>query len=339
METLVSGPVILLRLQNKGKVVYLFGDVHYDLHEQYECNIDKDSIYIDQLFKQIFKKNKNVNFYLETSFNLVQHYKNQEYYTSPYIHKLRTLFSKNVNFSKHKIVPSKKYPNVRFHYFDIRIDSIKYNDLSKYSSKIRIYNIKQEYTTLLNLFQQSYNDIMNSKYIQKILNRKYDNKKIFKSIFSEIEDMYEYLMDKVKQRIGEADKIVKKFNHSSLTLPNLDIAKLEDETVTEFNDLHNSIINLFVIINDTYFLYRLNKSDDSLNYVYSGAYHSLNICFLLLRYFEFDISHSTTGYEFIKKTQCDMKQFIEYSKMIENNINLNLYSQCIDINNFPENLQ
>ena len=120
---LINGPNNVFRLTNDDKIIYLFGDLHKDINDQYECSIDKtyDSINFDQFLVKFMNNNKNDTYdlFIEQSFDEL---KNDNHdYNSIYIHNIRKIFSKNMQFDKNnKIIKSPKYPNFRFHYFDFR---------------------------------------------------------------------------------------------------------------------------------------------------------------------------------------------------------------------------
>jgi hypothetical protein len=85
-EILINGPNNVVRLSNSEKVLYIFGDYHFDVNRQYECALnDKyDSIDIDKLLFKFMKEEKIKEFdlFIESEFNNLFQYYNEINYTN-----------------------------------------------------------------------------------------------------------------------------------------------------------------------------------------------------------------------------------------------------------------
>lgn len=125
-STQISGPINLVRLEgtvnNKQKVLYLFMDLHIDSDIQTECtNIRSIHIknYLTNAFDHIRNTNTKIDFFLETFPDQVGFTTRR---TDIYLNQIRNLFEQSFNFDfkKNIALKSKEFPNVRFHYMDIR---------------------------------------------------------------------------------------------------------------------------------------------------------------------------------------------------------------------------
>ena len=100
--THIHGPVYVVRMEGRGKVVYLFGEIHLSKpSDDRECPVNVPSIRIDQLLKKVFMKrsNKEFDLFVETSESVFKHhfYKNVSTSIQVYMEKmLALLFNKSV---------------------------------------------------------------------------------------------------------------------------------------------------------------------------------------------------------------------------------------------------
>lgn len=123
----ISGPVNLIRLEGNilgiKKSLYVFADIHMGCGEETRCaNIFSETI-MQYLIRQfdMLDPNKPVDFFLETfSKTMVS----KSIYTSIYIINLRQLVASSIAYAetngKRIMKSSEVFPNVRFHYIDIR---------------------------------------------------------------------------------------------------------------------------------------------------------------------------------------------------------------------------
>jgi hypothetical protein len=350
---LLSGPVNILRLENKqGHVIYLFGDIHNDISSQYECPISSDSIRIDQLFKNIFTKNKSkkIGFYLETTKNFISIYDN--YYdktsTKPYIHLLRSLISDNLIFDikTKKVIPSKNFPNVMFHYFDIRLDDHTF-DYFMGTPDLNINNIIYNLEDLKLNYDKFINSIKTiNPYFKKVLTKAYNKSNIKSIIHSLYKDIISVntSMDKIKKK---AKKFIKEFNEKKFSYKDYSLRKIVSKTIDLYTVKKLYFENMILMINDLYLLRRiLDKNyNTDIDYIYAGSTHTINIAMFLLKYTDYKITHSSCNIDYLKKNvqNYNAKWFSSHESIILSNcfgfsINFEYPSpnQCLDITNFPK---
>lgn len=160
---LVSGPQNALRLEGNRdgthKILYVFFTPHVSLTDQTNCGQDKDYDIVNYLMDN-FKTNDKISFFLET---FLQYYStpDEHYYYQDYLTKLRKFFSKYFMYNPDtaKVVPSKKYPNVLFHYLDFRID---YNYTKKLAELVSLTEFNPGN---LNQLEQIHDSLLASYYI------------------------------------------------------------------------------------------------------------------------------------------------------------------------------
>jgi len=123
--TSINGPINLIRMEGKinniKKVYYLFIHIHSQI--EFECD-DIFSKNIKSYFVESFdniksNSSKNFDFFLE-SFPDIVNYKNP--YKGTYYQQIQNMFQNifKFDFKKNQIVKSLEFPNIRFHYTDIR---------------------------------------------------------------------------------------------------------------------------------------------------------------------------------------------------------------------------
>lgn len=96
------------------------------------------------------------------------------------------------------------------------------------------------------------------------------------------------------------------------------------------------MMDIFVILTDLYFIRRfLDKEYIDTGIVYTGIIHSVDFVYVLLKYFDFDI----TNYSYLSKSPIELKQII---KKLDNSRKLDKYifppklKQCSDLTKFPK---
>ncbi len=152
MPEFVSGPLNLVRLEGNiegtKKVFYMFMDIHLDITIQRECE-DIYSKPIKLFLAETFKNlDKEADFFVET---FPDAYTYNMKYTEKYLLQVRKLFSKIFEYDdkKNTVLKSTEFPNVRFHYMDIRSylslargnPFAIMNNLTQYFYKLKNYNI------------------------------------------------------------------------------------------------------------------------------------------------------------------------------------------------------
>jgi hypothetical protein len=121
----VSGPTNVVRLENKklNKILFVFMDVHNKIYAQYECQ-DIRKEHIDEYFVKEFDRIKNdgkkYDFFLEEHPNYIMTKPSMK--TNIYIGQLRKMFNNifEYKFEQNKVLQSKEFKNIRFHYLDFR---------------------------------------------------------------------------------------------------------------------------------------------------------------------------------------------------------------------------
>lgn len=350
--TLVSGPDAVFRLKNKeGKVIYLFGESHNPLNLQNECPISEDSLRIDQLLKKCFKKNKNTKlaFYLETSPSFIPFYGHKGALRQ-YIESLRSLFSDNVSFNeKNKIQKSIKFPNVMFHFFDIRDEDCLKNgyDLGSKSANLSNY----QYLLSTTIFFTSC--VLNDKklyYMSKIKTKPYRNSKIKESIMKIYNQNVNMMKDVRTEAIklsSISKKIVDNFHENKLKMSS-------DKRYEELNKIFSPIenfglktLNAGAIFCDLFLMRRLldKNYETKINYIYSGLFHTVNILLFLLNYSDFELTHSTSVSPYIEKhfkkysVEWLSDNFDEIMVHITGLSEFEERTQCVDLKSFPKYLR
>jgi hypothetical protein len=70
-NTPINGPINIIRLENKGKILYLLFDIHEELQFQTHCNVE-NSLDIDKFLAEAVKKVEGeIDFFIEASPSLL----------------------------------------------------------------------------------------------------------------------------------------------------------------------------------------------------------------------------------------------------------------------------
>jgi hypothetical protein len=152
-KLLVNGPINTVRLEGTidgiKKVLYLFSDVHVSVENQTKCpelrSIDFKK-YLADTFDSI--TDKPVDFFFEIHpTSLVESKKYINPYKEKYIWDVTELFKSSFEFDPkvNKISKSTEFPNVRFHYIDVRAYILReanklLQTTQNYISQMRITN-------------------------------------------------------------------------------------------------------------------------------------------------------------------------------------------------------
>jgi hypothetical protein len=364
----INGPNNVVRLTDGNKILYIFGDYHYDEHYQNECNYDDnyDSIDIDKLLLKFIKteKEKEFDFFFETDeHDFKPEINNQR--RNKYIFQVGKLFNSKIKMDNNKIIINEKYKNFRFHYFDIRhnIDffkSIRYNMDSYYNILKFLFNnlYYKTYTFDFNTLL-SYNERLitettqNIEYLQsdeniniKKIRNKYQNVKI-KHIINNMFNIH--VIKNLKRQITRLTKINLYMNN------NIDI--LTDKTIKEkrkvkilykiYSITYSCCENLFdayVVLTDLFFIRRFLDKDYIKNAItYTGLMHMNDIIYILTKYFNYKITnifYKNNDFKLETIKNLKTKNFKHLSIMGDNLYNRNHYygyNQCVDLFSFPSN--
>lgn len=362
----ISGPVNIIRLTNGTKIVYIFGDRHNPINNQIECPYSEQipSIRIDSFFEKFFKKNpdKKFDFFYEGFINMHPELIPKEqsnflastkFYTDNYFEQIIKLVFNNIKLVDNKIHSSKHFENIRLHYFNFRsiIPHFLYffnnennlNDLIfkfKYQS---IFNILTDYKQRINEILDFFNK-SNNKYIKKIIS-KYTNKDI-KKIILNIYNIYVIeQFKKIIQLIDETISYIQKTPELHNIYTNIDKSYSNNRFIyINILKINNFIKNSFANITDIFLIRRLLDKDYINNcIIYTGTYHMIAISYLLIKYFNFKITHVANSDKFIKYKDINEifinKNLTEYDDIMFLSYFLDDGLQCSNLFDFPDNLE
>ena len=356
---IINGPNNVIRLtNNKNKVLYIFGDYHLTISNQNECfyNTKYDSLDIDKFLLSFIKSTDKIKYdiftemYHDTYADYDTNYKNKYLnYRRRYIDNVDKLFQSNIK---------DKYKNIRFHYTDIRENLLLYNRLISFTN-INIINknytgrvyilLYKELKELIKLFIKLLDKNKNKNKIKK----NYSNNKIK----NKINKIYENIIKHTKYLLSIIDKLINIINNNiydkSMNIYFYDKNMRRTETKLNVNEeilFYSNEIQWIIdeiggILIDLYFLRRfLDKKYITNAILYTGSYHMANISYILVKYFNFTITHVN----YIKKS-IDLNQYIlslsnnnfEYTTKINDllvkKLDNNVIYQCTNLFNFPDN--
>lgn len=180
----INGPINVFRLEGEifgiKKILYVFMDIHLSLQAQTECSTIKNkdiSNYLIENFDKISHgpdSTKIYDFFLEIFPTIVTEKPNKKKYI--YLSQVRKLFQKSFHINKqNKVGKSNTFPNVRFHFIDIRdyagehyrtnfiIDEIVQNAEKYDANKYFIDNIKNGLTLNIADVKNTFNILYSSE--------------------------------------------------------------------------------------------------------------------------------------------------------------------------------
>jgi hypothetical protein len=311
----INGPVNIMRLTNNNKIIYLFGDIHLNKEDERPCPSNIKNIDIDKLLLEIFEKNKDIkyNLFCETyisnnNLNKVKEDYQNNINSLKYIRKIFKIVIDNINYDNtNSIIESKKYPNVKFHWFDIRnIQIYKFHYIFGYlcNNTIPYDRPKMKYIIKeIKNFIFGYDDMIKNlnlnHYIKKLLiNYKDLNIKII------INYLYDkYVINTLKKIYLICNQILNYYNINEEKINN-NLIGISDQI-----DLHKYIyVNLknidnlygifFCSISDLFILRRILDKDYIQNsIIYCGAFHMSEIAYYLIKYFNFKLTNISYSIE------------------------------------------
>ena len=331
----VNGPINVIRLENTSdyankKVLYIFMDRHT---RDSKCD-DGDNIDIDNFFANEFSTiessdNLVLDFFMEIEpIELVQGLNSKQ---TTYIGSVSDFFSQGFG----------KYINIRFHAVDIR--RIQYN----------LYKLLQG-----NPGKESLDHIM------KIISH------LYKSLF---ENMEETAQNDANIFDQDTRKVVSKVMHKiGYKYKNPDIKNkvntlLDHYVKPLFSDVANGLfmltgyvseellsnikLNILVLLSDIMDIYILRRFLDK-DYVsnavtYLGADHGVHLVYLLVKYFDFSITHMAKPEKFSKKDSLSKlnqfilqsSNFLSFYQAFSAIIGMERSIQCCDMRIFPQNFR
>ncbi len=398
----INGPINVVRLEgtvnNINKTIYLFMDVHVDPTYQTECeNIRSIDVrdYFVQTFDKLTNTDRYYDFFVE-DFPMKLHTTHS--FKEIYITQIRQLLHKSMNLSDGIVKRSTEFPNVRFHYLDIRDYTKLFHDTMKHLQNF-VFSlrrgerlVKSDFNTIMDavhvlaghskfLYDIFFkNDTSNREKIKSVIpgtanemakRTKDDNSKITRQIIQKMLHKYQH-KDVQKEIIKYMNTYLKKYFHeffkySAEFKKYLDnhykyVSKHPDELVYDktniedpfqygytsltFENIINGIYNIFVnfknswweyqaCIMDIYFIRRFLDKDYVTNaIVYTGAAHSHNYIYFLIKYFDFKI----TNYSFMKgKLSDNIKKIHNMNNPFEikDMFYPKMLYQCSNLTDFP----
>ena len=337
----ISGPINIVRIEGiingDEKILYLFFDFHT---RETKCS-DYGSIDVVQLFDKFTNSaNKFKNewdLFIEDDINLIydKNVIKKSDYVDIYLMELRNYFNNKFSEKVNDVI--KKKDNIRYHYFDLRWKNNFSNIWDSLSDLIQ-YNYYKDlfYNKMDNIYKLV---LVDYDYIFKKenkINDKYNNKKLKGLIMNLLED-YE---DKFKKLLKDFKDIMNELKDSD----GIFLKKLtNDGRYFYYNDIKNKISdfqNNYTYLNariiDLYFLRRfLDKKYIKNGVIYSGADHSINIIFILVKIFKFKITNASYS-----KIELDkLNKFIKKSKNftdLRNQLFPEYFIQCSSMKGFPD---
>ena len=363
----INGPINIIRLINDKKIVYIFGDIHNNLNEQSECIYDKNTmnINIDQFFRKIFKRNPNKKFdffyegFVDLDPIIDKNQQNQfkydfNYKTTKYFVQILKLVFNNIELVDNKIHTSKQFANIRLHYFNFRNQLLHINYIINNRSNFLQLKSSTNYNNIIHTLEDYKKMIIELKifiqsnknsYINKIMSR-YQNKNIQEIILQIFNNNVIDLIDKILKLITDTihyiDNTPKLHNIFILINEKYDIQKLIYINIILID---NYIKNVYLNISDIYLIRRiLDKEYINNSIIYTGVSHMIYITYILIKYFNFKITHVANINKSLDDTEINQliksKNIIDYDDVhyLENYLWNNL-NQCSNLFDFPDNLE
>ena len=315
MSKFINGPANYAYLKGfingVEKDIYLFMDYHYSLDEQTRCE-SFDSIDISQYLYKLIKQAKiSLDFFIEIR---IEHIKQPsstkiDIYIKDVIQMFKSEFIVEKINDKDIVKYSKSNPNVRLHYLDIRdhfdifyiLDIIKYDISENFNLLIKngynkeyidkILNNLKTIKHILNVLRKNKNEVIFKKqysynkdtqlyYINKIIN-KYDDNILKEKMFEFINTHYSHIMISLLEYIEEIYPYINSYDH-----------KYNEKIKGKLNDIRDLSVDLYSLFVDVYLLRRiLDKKYINNCIVYTGAQHSINYMFFLIKYCDFKLIH------------------------------------------------
>lgn len=362
---LINGPINVIRLTNGIKVLYIFGDYHLAPDWQSECPInDKyETMDIDKFISLFIKTEKTKHFDLFAE--MYPKYFNEQQYPQrgKYIHNFMKLFQAKLKKSDNEVKINTMYPNFRFHFMDIRgtiplFEPIFYffknfdhsNNITYSKIRFHLFEHIQNLEEIINYLKSKSN-----RYIDKLKN-KYSNK----DIKDKINKLYEELITNL-------------INLKQISVETYNALKEHFKTNDKLNELlnknmlfiENHSMDIMVVLTDLYFIRRfLDKKYIMNSILYTGNFHLCNITYLLVKYFDFQITNvyyynniinpdpkklenkvlslKSHNYNYIVELDKDLKQHI--NNMSKSTISPAIAPlpketvyQCVNLMKFPDN--
>jgi hypothetical protein len=356
---LINGPNNVIRLTNGEKIIYIFGDIHFDINNQRKCtdNNEYDSINFDQFLIKFMKENTENNFdlFIEQTIDQIKYFNVD--INDIYINNIRKIFSKNINFVNNKIIKSELYSNFNFHYFDFRSEFPEFlkiidliNNLPEFSLIFEnidnIINTVNMIKTNINDFIKNINENSENIKVQKIY-LKYENKKIQKKIINIINTYFKKIF--YNETVNIIDELLDYIYTNYDTIKNKYLSNdFKLEIMFEIEEKMVLISRTFYDIfqlSDIYLIRRiLDKKYVKKSIIYTGLSHLSLTIYFLVKYFDFEItniyylSNEIKNIKELEKIIKNSKEYYNLTNYFYNTNDLDEPHQCINLFNFPINM-
>jgi len=232
----INGPVNAWRLEGTiagiHKILYIYSDVYLQIKYQTQCDTYNSSDVVTFFNNELFKQNKQLDFFMELSFSDMNTYNEDNknnVFEQTYANKTKQLFVDN--FKKHK--------NIRFHHIDIK-DKTHYlfrgiTSILDYKKQFNINSVDDN---------TRHTPLMNSLFVLDI---------ILTDLLHLIDGDFEYINLKLKNKILDLDNynnFLKDFSHLFTKLLN----KYNNKDIKQFmiaivKDIKPLITELLFIVN------------------------------------------------------------------------------------------
>jgi hypothetical protein len=354
MPEFINGPTNYVYLKGTindvEKDIYLFMDYHYSLDEQTRCE-SFDSIDISQyLYKLIKNTSIPLDFFIEIRTGHIKQplTTKRDIYIKDVIEMFKHEFVVEKINDKDIVKYSKSNPNVRLHYLDIRdhfdifyiLDIIKY-DITENLNLLIKNGYNKEYINkilyklkiikhILNVLRKNKNEVIFNKqesydkysqlyYINKIIN-KYDDNMLKEKMFEFINTHYSHIIMSLIAYIEEIYPYINSYDK-----------KYNENIKEKINNIRDLSVDLYSLFVDAYLLRRiLDKKYINNCIVYTGAQHSVNYMFFLIKYCNFKLIYIHNSEE---KDLDKLKELIKNAKYVYEIYELiylkKKYIQCI----------
>jgi len=355
--THIHGPVYVVRMEGGGgKVIYLFGEIHESIpSEDRECPVNVASIRIDQLLKKIFMKRSHRTFdlFVETSESVFKHhyFKNVSASIQVYMEKMVSFASHNSSFTPdNHIVRSTAYPNVRFHYFDVRPDQPSISEIIRtpFVPTANVDTMRRQTDDLVRiqkLLLSASKEMMEDTRFKKIRDTPKINR-VFKECIQFIKDLHDKIpkvRSKIRTMIIRYENDKKKFLSMTETMTTHIVPMME-----VLIEVYEAIEDVFVVLTDLFLVRRIaEKSYTKRCMVYCGFTHLVDVVNLLHHLYGYQVTH-TSGEDSTKDEVLMAKYSVDafirenYNLMvraINTDFNYEKHIPCISLAEFPPMLR
>lgn len=304
----MNGPINVVRLERKDKVLYLLFDIHLNVHRQSWCRQTHTLDVHEYLERAFAHTTEPLDFFIEAGEYIMDDEPEKLYSRSNYMSTTQQWVSQAIEEKRHA-------PNVRYHFMDIRdyFDNLEPHtdtdiDLEAFAGKF-----KTILTSLQDLIQGAYEQKPSGLYVSRKdqkqmhvvskLMHKYANKTVQQKIQALIKDKLLHLtelgltyverkMDKVRKWLAILEYPSDRFYKKSYGIGFHTQKKLELKTQLFAYRLFNLWLDVFIELTDLFFIRRfLDKDYIKRGILYAGGFHCINIIMILVRYFGFKITH------------------------------------------------